>query len=689
MQREARAAVVPVRQRTQFSCMSASMMMCLQANGHEVDEDEVNRVMGARPMRGAAWEQALACAQHYGCRATLTMPSTVEQLKAWTDQGIPVMIAWNPEGRDWSHASVVFDVDDDLNVYVADPNIPNPKKLVRVVPEDEFYGKWYEKFPDYLVRRPACAIDREVTEKGQPIMPRSHDDPSAFIGFQRNASLRTAEPYDCWKDGLRGRALADCYKQWPNDLGPEDIALIRRYDPGWEPPHVGLPASTRAAMHKCLVAYALKGLKAAKGIKFVKDLISRDRSLSAKQYDWWTKILRSNERITSTMPNGFEVVTWQPGVALAKSSFKGAVAAYVEKHFAFEIDGSYVRLLGPKPKETKAPRAPGAPAAPKTVVDSAVAEKVRILDTLATKVRGWPEGLAHVQKLKVEYAAGKNPSGDDLKKLRNILYKNRMRSEADHFRQAGYKGNPDGKDIYPAEVDHGYGQPLSGGWDIMKSLQNRLLHEQGNDYMVRDPNPRLAYGVSVKLLRNGEIVVNAGPSYQRSARKLIEKAGWDFRLIRNEAGSWIFSKGYATVDNLMKALAGVDPVRKAAGFTDAILEIGRGGRVRVNDAFSQAYYALYLNHIIKGSPRGGFTVVHPAADKDSTFNGGSEYDFYFSPAREKGWWDVVYSRGYLSLLQKDADKFQAQTVRLGANRAGRGEKLVRRVAARWIRQERN
>src|SRR3989344_1735691 len=133
----ARADVTPLRQRSQYSCMAASMTMCLKALGYDTDEDQVNRVMGAQPMRGAAWEQALACAQYFGCRATLTMPAAVEQLKAWTDASVPVMIAWNPEGRPWSHASVVFDVDADLNVYVADPNIPNPKETIRVVPEAE------------------------------------------------------------------------------------------------------------------------------------------------------------------------------------------------------------------------------------------------------------------------------------------------------------------------------------------------------------------------------------------------------------------------------------------------------------------------------------------------------------------------------------------------------------------------
>ena len=192
--RLAKADLNPVRQRTQYTCMSTSMMMCLQALGHNCDEDEVNRVMGARPMKGAAWEQALACAQHYGVRGTLVTPSTVNQLKEWTDAGKPVMIAWNPEGREWSHASVVFDVDDDLNVYVADPNIPDPDETVRVVPKGEFYKKWYEKWPNYLVRRPALMLDREITSDGRQVMASNKRVASAFAAGQASAP-RIAERY--------------------------------------------------------------------------------------------------------------------------------------------------------------------------------------------------------------------------------------------------------------------------------------------------------------------------------------------------------------------------------------------------------------------------------------------------------------------------------------------------------------
>ena len=149
--------------------------MCLQALGvQNCDEDTVNRVLGAAPMKGATWEQVLATAQHYGVRATLTVPATLSQVKGWTDAGKPVMIGWNPEGREWSHASVIFDVQEcpthGFMVHVADPNCPDPEQTVRIVPKSEFYAKWYEKFPNYLVRRPALVLEREVTPEGRQVM---------------------------------------------------------------------------------------------------------------------------------------------------------------------------------------------------------------------------------------------------------------------------------------------------------------------------------------------------------------------------------------------------------------------------------------------------------------------------------------------------------------------------------------
>lgn len=194
MNKTARAEVRPRRQRTQYSCMACSMAMCLTANGLDADEDTVNEVMGAQPMRGASWEQALACAQHYGMRATLTTPATLGQVKDWTDRGIPVMIAWNPEGREWSHASVIIDVvpceTHGYMVHVADPNIPDPEQTIRVVTKDEFYKKWYEKWPNYLVRRPALAIEREITTDGRQIRTASTQNALERAWWKPNTQTR-------------------------------------------------------------------------------------------------------------------------------------------------------------------------------------------------------------------------------------------------------------------------------------------------------------------------------------------------------------------------------------------------------------------------------------------------------------------------------------------------------------------
>jgi hypothetical protein len=225
MRRYAKADVEPVRQRSQYSCMASSMAMCLRAVGVDTEEDTVNKVMGAAPMRGASWEEALACAQHYGCRATLTMPATVRQLKAWTDAGTPVMIAWNPEGRDWSHASVVFDVtkgSDGFTVHVADPNIPNPDKTVREVPENDFYSKWYEKWPKYLVRRPACAIEREVTPEGRQVVASK----AAAIGWHHR--------YPDADSGLIAELEQHAVSEGVEATDPKDALEMMAWDLGYQ-----------------------------------------------------------------------------------------------------------------------------------------------------------------------------------------------------------------------------------------------------------------------------------------------------------------------------------------------------------------------------------------------------------------------------------------------------------------------
>ena len=170
MNREAAAKIKHLRQETQYTCTVAAMVSCMSALDKEQTEQDVNRILGAEPQQGASWEQVLAALQYFGMRGTLVVPATIAMLRQWTNAGTPVLIGWTPRDRPWAHASVVFDVDD-TNVYVMDPNLPDPNQTTIVVPHADFYTKWFEKHSESLfVRRPALAVTREVDVDGRQVM---------------------------------------------------------------------------------------------------------------------------------------------------------------------------------------------------------------------------------------------------------------------------------------------------------------------------------------------------------------------------------------------------------------------------------------------------------------------------------------------------------------------------------------
>lgn len=94
-------------------------------------------------------------------------------------------------------------------VWVADTNIPNPEKTSRVVPADVFYSKWFEKWPNYLVRRPALMLDREISPEGRQVMAsyKTRQDPypkaAARYNPDRNRGLSREELQEGWADSRR------------------------------------------------------------------------------------------------------------------------------------------------------------------------------------------------------------------------------------------------------------------------------------------------------------------------------------------------------------------------------------------------------------------------------------------------------------------------------------------------------
>lgn len=96
--------------------------------------------------------------------------------------------------------------------------------------------------------------------------------------------------------------------------------------------------------------------------------------------------------------------------------------------------------------------------------------------------------------------------------------------------------------IYPKEIDHGYEQPLAGGSDIMKRLQDQLLIEQGNT--PREPNPRLAASLD---LQRGLIAILTGPQGRKVVREVVAKfaADTDTTILINSAVDDIINNAVA------------------------------------------------------------------------------------------------------------------------------------------------
>jgi len=260
--------------------MAASLSACLRAHGKDQTEADVNRIMGAGPLRGATWESLMGAAQYFGLRATLVVPATLTQLKNWTDQGVPVVIAYNPEGRPWSHASVVYDVTgegEDTMIHVMDPNIPDPDRTVRVYKKADFYKIWSEKVGDsIIIRRPACAIEREVTPEGRQVM----------------ASMKKkAEASDCEKDYRAGGLSYEEYIRCLRRFGEEPPSRGRGYAPRPSRP------SDPKAKAKAEVINRLLARRPNPFLESVRNQILSGRSLSPKQNEAVLKFLREPEDI--------------------------------------------------------------------------------------------------------------------------------------------------------------------------------------------------------------------------------------------------------------------------------------------------------------------------------------------------------------------------------------------------------
>jgi hypothetical protein len=410
-------------------------------------------------------------------RTHLICPATVLQVKAWTDAGTPVMIAWNPEGRPWSHASVVFDVTEGdegkLIVHVADPNIPNPSQTVREVDEDTFYSKWSEKWPKYLVRRPAMAVEREISSEGRQMVASdktareiyvdeqgyAHDDEgnSWFVGQQYGPKTYS---------GFSGRFLTR--------MAPREPAR-RPQTPASE--MVPLSESDRTDLRNLVLALHADPRQDVRSSKFIRD-IQHKQELTAKQDRWFRSLQKRYRRFLDRIPGRINVTYKPDGRPWYVTITNPAVEKWVTQTFSTApriAPGHTLELIGP----------PGRAAS--------IEERAMVEESMMDRASQLLWYMSEREAIKHLMDDGMNRSDAYLAvKAGKLLNKQRGKRMK---RRAGVDPpyDQDGLGpIYPNEIDHGYDQPISGGHDIMKRIQNEFVYEQGRPDWIRPENPRLA-----------------------------------------------------------------------------------------------------------------------------------------------------------------------------------------------------
>ena len=140
---EKTAQVAPYQQKTQYSCSAACLKAVLEHWGADrFAEHEIMYAIGVRDRGGAEVDEITRGAQKLGFDAYDKCFSSLDEAKAITDQGIPIIAdfqSFNNPGK--GHYVVITQIDDNV-VHLMDPNTDGNQ---RVITRAECEQRWWDK----------------------------------------------------------------------------------------------------------------------------------------------------------------------------------------------------------------------------------------------------------------------------------------------------------------------------------------------------------------------------------------------------------------------------------------------------------------------------------------------------------------------------------------------------------------
>ena len=134
-------------------CGPASLKMVLAYYGVEKTESELAQLCNTDPDLGTTDEGIKKAAEQLGFTAEIHNNSSFDDVQAWLDKKVPVIVNWFTRGRtDYGesevpdgHLSVVVGLDDE-NIYLQDPEIGKLRTLDR----GDFMRTWFDFKPAYI-----------------------------------------------------------------------------------------------------------------------------------------------------------------------------------------------------------------------------------------------------------------------------------------------------------------------------------------------------------------------------------------------------------------------------------------------------------------------------------------------------------------------------------------------------------
>lgn len=140
------------------SCGPASLKMVFDYWGKTVSEIAIARVAGTTVEKGTTKDGLIRAASHFGFNAIVKENASLDDLRNYIKQGIPVVVNWFL--GDDGHYSVVVSIDKN-NVFLADPAMKKPLLYgnIRRISCKKFYRVWFD-FPGDFIKDPKDLILR-------------------------------------------------------------------------------------------------------------------------------------------------------------------------------------------------------------------------------------------------------------------------------------------------------------------------------------------------------------------------------------------------------------------------------------------------------------------------------------------------------------------------------------------------